>query len=263
MKNIAILLFTMALFFSCKQESKTNEIKVNSQDAIEVKIYPENISKIFKAHGGINKWNTMQSLAFTMPNSNGDEVTTTNLKSRESLIDMPNHTIGFDGNEVWLLNKDTTAYKDNPRFYYNTFFYVYAMPFVLSDDGITYKDVEPLTFEGKEYPGIHISYDSGVGESPEDEYILYYDTDTNKMAWLSYTITFFLKEKTKEFHFIKYSDWQTVEGLILPKTLTWYNYENNKPTTKSNDINFVNVSISLTKPEDSFFKIQEGATIID
>ena len=33
------------------------------------------------------------------------------------------------------------------------------------------------TFEGKEYPGILISYNSGVGASPEDEYILYYDNE--------------------------------------------------------------------------------------
>ena len=52
-------------------------------------------------------------------------------------------------------------------------FYFYAMPFILADDGIIYEDVAALKFEGKSYPGIKISYESGVGESPEDEYILY------------------------------------------------------------------------------------------
>ena len=80
------------------------------------------------------------------------------------------------------------------------------MPFVLADDGITYTNVEPLIVEGKEYPGIKISYEAEIGESPEDEYIMYYDADSNKMAWLGYTVTYFTKEKSKDWHFIKYAD---------------------------------------------------------
>jgi len=196
MKNTTLLLLAIALFFSCKQEKKTNDYSKDTLD-VTTSIYPENISKIFNTHGGLELWNKVQTLAFTMPNPNGNEITTTNLKTRKSLIDMPNHKIGFDGKSVWLLKKDTTSYKGNPKFYYNLFFYFYAMPFVLADDGITYKEAEPLTFEGKTYPGIHISYDSGIGASPEDEYILYYDSDTNKMAWLAYTVTFLLKRRPR------------------------------------------------------------------
>jgi hypothetical protein len=83
------------------------------------------------------------------------------------------------------------------------------------------------------------------------------------MAWLGYTVTYFSKEKSKEFHFIKYSDWQTVDGLQLPKTLQWYNYENNLPTTKRNDMHFVNVKLSKDTPDDKIFAVVEGATIID
>ncbi|MBN4047160.1 hypothetical protein JYU05_01285 [bacterium AH-315-P13] len=262
MKNVTLLLLVVVLFISCKQEEKTNNV---SEETIEVltKTYPENISKIFTAHGNLDTWNTMQSLVFTMPKPDGDEITTTNLKSRESLIKMPNHTIGFNGKELWLLQKDTTTYKGNPRFYYNLMFYFYAMPFILADDGIDYKDAEPLSFDGKDFPGILISYDAGVGESPEDEYIVYYNPETYKMEWLGYTVTYFSKEKSKEFHFIKYSEWQTIDSLELPKTLTWYNYENNQPTTKRNDLEFINVSISKTKPEDSLFEKPKDAKIID
>ncbi len=262
MKKTALLLLTVALMFSCKQETKTNDYKNETLD-VTTTIYPENISKIFKAHGGIDHWNAMQSLVFTMPSPDGNEITTTNLKSRESLIDMPNHIIGFDGKDVWLHKKDTTSYKGNAKFYYNLMFYFYAMPFVLGDDGISYKDVEPLTFEGNDYPGILISYESGVGESPDDEYILYYNPETYNMEWLGYTVTYFSKEKGKEFHFIKYSDWQTIDGLELPKTLTWYDYENSKPTTKRNDLEFVNVTILQTKPDDRLFKKPENAKVIE
>lgn len=261
MKNISLLLLVTVLFISCKQDTKKNN---SSEETIEVitKMYPKNISKIFDAHGSFDTWNSMQSLEFTMPKPDGDEITTINLKSRESLIKMPNHTIGFDGNELWLLKKDTISYNGNPRFYYNLMFYFYAMPFVLADDGIVYKDVEPLTFEGKDYPGILISYEAGVGESPDDEYILYYNPETYKMEWLGYTVTYFSKEKGKEFHYIKYGAWQDIDGIKLPKTLSWYNYENGLPTTKRNDVQFVNVKLSKNKPIDDMFKVPDTTMII-
>ncbi len=261
MKNIYLLIITL-LIISCKQTSEKNNEDAQNEDVATLKTYPENISKVFDAHGGLSTWNKMQSLQFTMEKPNGDEVTTTDLKNRNSLISMPAHSIGYDGKEVWLHKKDTVAYKGNPKFYYNLMFYFYAMPFILADDGINYEDIAPLEFEGKTYPGIKISYEAGVGESPDDEYILYYDSETNKMAWLGYTVTYFSKKKAKEFHFIKYSNWKTVEGLVLPDTLTWYNYENNMPTTKRNDLAFTTVVISKEKLNEAIFKMPEDAEVI-
>lgn len=263
MKIKALILVLFITIISCK--NKTTLTVDYSEEKLDVttSIYPENISKIFDAHGGIDTWNIMRSLEFTMKKTNGDEITTTNLKNRSSLIEMPNHMIGFNGEDVWLKNKDTIQYKGNPRFYYNLMFYFYAMPFILADDGINYEDVEPLVFEEKSYPGIKISYESGIGESPEDEYILYYDSETHQMEWLGYTVTYFSKEKSKEFHFIKYSNWQTVEGLVLPETLTWFNYENNLPTTKRNDLQFTDIKLSTEKPEKDIFEVPEDAKIID
>ena len=261
MKNILLLSFAIVML-SCKNNKSKNQTYQEEVLDVTTSIYPENITKVFNAHGSIDTWNEMKSLVFTMEKPNGAEVTTTNLKNRKSLIEMPKHAIGFNGEEVWLHSKDTVTYKGNPRFYYNLMFYFYAMPFIVGDDGIIYEDVEPLEFEGETFPGIKIVYEAGVGESPEDEYILYYDPETYKMEWLGYTVTFFSKEKSKEFHFIKYGNWQTVNGLLLPETLTWYNYENNMPTTKRNDLKFTDVELSREMPDAEIFEVPEGAELI-
>ena len=109
--------------------------------------------------------------------------------------------MGFDGNQVWLDEENDGDYKGNPKFYYNLYFYFYAMPFILADDGINYKDAEPLVFEGKTYPGIEITYNNGVGETPEDRYILYYNATTFNMEWLGYTVNFVEGIDKKELHF--------------------------------------------------------------
>ena len=51
-------------------------------------------------------------------------------------------------------------------------------------------------------------------------------------------------------------------ALKLPKALSWYNYENGVPTTKRNDVQFVNVKLSKTKPIDEMFKVPDTTMII-
>ncbi|MEM6515822.1 MAG: DUF6503 family protein [Bacteroidota bacterium] len=267
MKNKLLILLIPAIIFSCKSEKKSDIIEDTNyqEEALDVttSIYPENISKVFEAHGGLDAWNKMQALKFTMPKESGAEITTTDLKNRYSLIEMPEHTIGYDGSNVWLQNNSDAAYKGKPKFYYNLMFYFYAMPFVLADDGIIYEDIEPLEFEGKAYPGIKIAYESGVGESPDDEYIIYYEADTHQMVWLGYTVTYFTQEKSKEFHFIKYSNWQEVNGLILPETLTWYGYENNKPTEKQRDLKFTDIQLTGEKIDATLFEKPDAAEFVE
>jgi hypothetical protein len=268
MKNTLLLLFIVA-FASCKQASEKENTTPMPAEEVEApkqvmeKSYPEQISKVFEAHGGLETWNAMHTLAFTMEKPNGAELTTTDLKSRKAHIDMPNHVLGFDGKAVWLQAKDTTAYKGKPKLYYNLMFYFYAMPFVLSDDGITYTDVAPLVYEGVEYPGIQISYGAGVGESPEDEYILYYNPETYQMAWLAYTMTYFTKEKSKKFNYIKYANWQDVNGVKLPKSIQWFNVVEGKPVDMRNEVVFSDVSLSKAKQEASFYETPESAEVVE
>lgn len=265
MKHLFYSLCIALLFISCKNETKTTTEQTESQSETITKVekakYPETISKVFKAHGGIDNWNQMQSLEFTMVKPTGKEVTAVNLKSRESLITMPNFALGFDGVNVWLDSKAEEAYKGNPKFYYNLMFYFNAMPFVLADNGINYTIATPLVFDGVEYPGVKISYDNGIGASSDDEYILYYNAKTFKMEWLAYTVTFNSKAKSEKWSFIKYGKWHTVNGIELPETLTWFTVEDNLPVKKRNDLQFTDVKLSKQPLPESTFKKPETATI--
>ena len=97
MKNTTLLLLTITLFFSCKQNTKTEDIKESTQEAITTKIYPENISKFFDTHGTLETWNNLESLVFEIQHPEGNEKTTTALKSRKSLIETEPFSIGYNG----------------------------------------------------------------------------------------------------------------------------------------------------------------------
>lgn len=268
MKNYIIAAVLLIFVSACKDNKAEQPVESTDykKEVLDVTttVYPENLTKVFNAHGGIDLWKSMKSLEYTQDKPDGKEVTITDLNSRKALLDAPNYSIGFDGQKPWLLNKNGKEYKGyDPKFGYNLMFYFYTMPFILSDDGIKFSDAEPLTFEGVTYPGIKISYDNGVGATPEDIYILYYNADTYKMEWLGYTVNFVPGIDTEELHFRRYNDWQKVNGLLMPNTITGYGFKDNKPTTPKKPNVFTNVKITKTAPEASQFVKPEKANFVN
>ena len=135
------------------------------------------------------------------------------------------------------------------------------MPFVLGDEGINYEEVPPLEMEGKEYAGVKISYEEGIGDSPKDEYIVYFDPETGVMSWLAYTVTYGKQEKSDSWSYIKYSKWSPVNGSTLPKGPTWYNVEEGKPTLPKREMLFENVTIAPDQLDAATFAKPEGAVV--
>ncbi|MEW7291323.1 hypothetical protein [Aquimarina sp. 2304DJ70-9] len=259
MKRLLALFVLLIVIASCKQETKSEKETITSETPKEAvvldrsKDFPEDIASVFKAHGGIQAFDQMNTLIFEMTNPEGNEKHITDLKTRHARIETDKFTLGFDGKEAWL-EQDSTYFKGNPRFYHNLMFYFYAMPFVLGDDGISYQKVDALKMEDVSYPGYKISYGDGVGDSPKDNYFIYYDETSKKMKFLGYTVTFFSKESSERISLIEYSDWNDVNGLLLPKTLKWREYKDGEVGDVKSERNFVNSSASKEKPLPSLFK---------
>jgi len=258
MKKLAILFGIGIAFVACKQESKQTEAKVPETPQEEVIVdrsenYPAEIAAVMKAHGGIQTFDKMNTLIFELENQEGNEKHTTDLKTRHARIETDKFALGFDGKEAWLAQEDSTAFKGDPRFYHNLMFYFYAMPFVLGDDGITYEKVAPLKVAENTYPGYKISYGDGIGDSPKDNYFVYYDQTSHKMKYLGYTVTFFSKETSEKVSMIEYTDWNDINGLLLPKTLKWRAYADGVIGEVKSERNFVNALAKEEKLSASLF----------
>ena len=266
MHKILLAYLCLALFMlSCKHKEKqasTLEKEQPTEFVKEVKneknTIPEILNKTFQAHGGFEVWNRKRSLTFTL-NKTPSELHEIDLKSRKVRITTSDYTIGFDGESVWLA-KGSNYPVEKARFYHNLYFYFYAMPFILGDPGIQYTPVPNLDVNGKQYLGYKISYEAGVGDSPDDNYFIYVDPETYKMEWLGYTVTYGKNEPSNEISFIHYSDWQNVSGLLLPKKLEWYASDNGVPTSKlAHKATFSNVKLSETFYNPSHFKMPNQA----
>lgn len=258
MKTISSLALAFMLIMACEDEKKDTQnvihdsIPINRNTTVNSD-HPVPLKEVFKVHGGISQWSAMGNLCFQIQSRTGIEIHTISLPDRRVKIESTYWSIGYDGEEVWLLENKENAYKGDPGFYYNLMFYFYAMPFVLGDSGIEYKEVKATELDGMVYEGIKVAFKEGVGSSPKDEYILYFQPETYRMAWLGYTVTKGSDQKSSEWHYIKYDRWQDVNGLLVPSELVWYTAENGKPGAVRNKVNFTNVTITESILDASVF----------
>jgi hypothetical protein len=255
-KNLFVLLFIAISLVSCENTAPTPTNKVN---------YPSDLIQVFDKHGGLSKWKSKNLLSYEIHKDEKVETQVIDLITRREKIEASNFKTGYDGTNYWV-EADST-YKGNPIFYHNLMFYFYAMPFVLADEGINYKAVKDFEFDGKINKGISITYNSGVGVSSGDEYILYYDSETYQMTWLAYTVTYFDSEKETEkeptYGWIRYDDWKNIDDLVLPHSLSWYKTEDNKPSEFRSKRYFEKIRLSEKVIEDSIFEITENAITVE
>ena len=265
MKRITLLLVVFVLLLSCKEDKKEPDPVIHDTVPIsEVEStgtnYPVSLNQIFKVHGGLEAWQAMRSLNYQITSRTGSETHTISLMDRKARIDSKHWSIGFDGTDVWKLERRENAYRGDPVFYYNLMFYFYAMPFVLGDEGINYEELKATELEGEVFEAIKISYNEGIGNSPKDEYILYYHPESYEMSWLAYTVTYEDDQPNEDWRYIKYGEWQEVNGLKLPKTLTWYTVLEGKPVQARNYRTFENVNTSEIEIEPAIFEMPEGGS---
>ncbi|GAB5554645.1 MAG: hypothetical protein Sapg2KO_42360 [Saprospiraceae bacterium] len=257
MKNLFFLLFVGLFLSACQTEAPDTD---TSAVEIDMDRYPENMQKVLAAHGGIDRWNEMNSLSYERVNSAGNEVHSIDLKGRRDRIVAPDFEMGFDGSQYWV--QADTSFKRDPVFYHNLMFYFYAMPFVLADEGIQYSEVEPVVLDSVSYPGIKMTFGDDVGSSPKDDYIIYYNPDTYQMEWLAYTATYFSQKKSDKYGYIRYKDWGNFNGLVLPNSLTWYRTNDEGQVTEPrNTVQFENIKVDIAMMADGTFTAPPGAKI--
>lgn len=256
MKNV---IFGVALSFflaSCQPNQPNGQESASEEPTKAVTgHHSATITKVFDAHGGFEVWASMKKMSYRR----GEETTITNLSSRKIKLESATQRIGFDGSNVWISPDSLDA--SRARFYHNLYFYFYAMPFVVGDPGVFYEDVEARDFLGKRLKGVKVSYDAGVGDSPKDYYIIWYDPATHKMEWLMYTVTFRSGEAHENYNLIKYDQWADIAGLNLPTSIQWYTYKEGKIGEMRSEASFEDVQLSTTAPSDDLFIMPEDAKI--
>lgn len=240
-----------------------NTTKSSMDDAAKMAMakMPKALLQGVEAHGGMQRWNEMQTWAYTIDKNDNPERQLTDLKTRKVLNKQKDYTVGFDGKEVWITPNKAAFGKGSPRFYHNLYWYFHAFPFVMTDPGINYEVLPQKEINGRMHDVVKISYNAGVGDAPDDYYIAHFDTETHQMYMLLYTVTYFQGKPGDKFNALIYDDWIKVNGLLVPNSMKGYKYADGKLGEQRYHRFFKDIALSTTPADQAIFEMPAGAEI--
>ena len=130
----------------------------------------------------------------------------------------------FDGTTAWVSPAD--AEWPMARFHALTWPYFAAAPFKLADPGTHLEPLGERDLFGVAHEATRLTFDPGVGDSPDDWYVLYRDPETGRLAAMAYVVTLgrTLEEAEQEPHAIVYGDYVAVEGAQVPTLWQFHNW---------------------------------------
>ena len=131
----------------------------------------------------------------------------------------------WDGSEAWTYPADSGF--QGTRFHVLTWPYFLLAPIKLRDPGTHLEGLGDLPLrDGEDVPAARLTFRDGVGDTPDDWYIVYSDPDTNRVSAMAYIVTFGkdLEAAEAEPHAITYEDYQEVDGIPVPTRWRFWNW---------------------------------------
>lgn len=278
-KSIVILTLTLA-FVSCKEQSKNNVFpaeNINENMPVEAndgngsgapsleEAFKENIAS---AHHKM-EFLTHPAIAFDLDlNFNGkdrfDARITMLTNSAKIHMDKPNgSSLIFTGKNAYLSPK--TAIDENARFNMFTWPYFFALPYKLDDHGAKLEYSGKKQLEGEDRETYKLTFANGTGNTPDDWYIIYLNTDRTIHA-AAYIVTFGGKEQAtaeKDPHCIVYGDYKKVQGVPIATSWKFYNWSETEGLLGETIGEGTLTNINFTDPGANLFTKPESATLID
>jgi len=247
MNNYLMYLLLSAMCISCTDQ-KSNEVSKSI------------LQPTFDAHGGLDNWKSFKGLAFSLINDRGETQDTqqiiTDLEKRFERITSTESIIGYDGKEYWKTILDTSANRTNPEFVINLQFYFFAMPFVLADPGVYLESLGKKKIGQESYDVVKATFGDSIGVAPKDQYLLYLDENTQRLEALLYSVTYFNPDNAEKYGALVYTDWQEIDGMLLPKTVIRRNWLEGKQEMAGSrgTKTFEQVVLAKTGPSVANFK---------
>ncbi len=223
----------------------------------------EALAQAIEAHGGLETWQSYGRLDYATRDfplgakAPFDFTQSTDLQNRRHLTHGKDFTSGLNGEDAWAVpNVETLGIP--PRFFESGNFYFIAMPFVFADPGVQSRDLGNKTFQGRAYDLVAISYPQGIGDTPEDDYILYIDAETHRLHMIDFVPTSAevngdtpIEELPRKA--LVFNQWQDAGGLLVPSKLTFYGWADGELQGDGNTYYVKDVTFSQAVPDASIF----------
>lgn len=190
---------------------------------------PTIVQELIEAHGGMEAWESAPSVYFEDLWGEGPMWSRIQVEqgSRRALIDYPGTDMGmaWDGELAWSLNWEAPM---PPRFLALLNYYFLNLPWLTIDPGVVLVETGTTILPGDpvEYRTVKMTFEDGIGDTPDDYYDLLIHPETHRLRANRYIVTYSsllpeAVEHTPE-HLLIYDDWASVDGLLVPTSFTIY-----------------------------------------
>ncbi len=226
----------------------------------------------YEAHGGLEKWRAEGRVRFDLVwKSKKGEMKDTHLfdlHSRRGVITAEAYQLGVgaDG-EVWVTPTPEALGGRPPRFYLWTPFYFFAMPFVFADPGAKHESLGRKTFRGEECDAVKVTFEKGVGDTPDDYYVAYIDAKTHRLQLVYYIVTYASLRQGKPLaelgeHALVFEEWQPADELLVPMRAAIFDWKDGATQGEPlGTLEFSHVDYSPARPAVEMFAKPDGAVI--
>ncbi len=222
----------------------------------------EPLAATFEAHGGLDRWQAQRTFSYVLdgfplsPQVAKRNRSTVDLRNRYNRIESDGFVVGWDGEQAWT-DPGPDAVGLKPRFFSLGSFYFIGMPFVFGDDGVVLEDKGYGTYDGKTYKVVQVGYVRGTGYSYEDDYTLFIDPDTDRLALMSHSVTEIGVERVTWV----FDEWQEVNGLVVPSRMTFHQGWNPENPVDGATFTITDVKFDTAAPDRAIYAPPASAVI--
>lgn len=224
---------------------------------------------IEKAHG-IENWKSKKAISYDIEIAFGGNV----IFSGHSIFEIGAERVRleaedgtvmvWDGQDAWYTPADKEFKGPPPRFHLRTWTYFLSVPFKLRDPGAHLHELPDAPLMDGKYPKLKrakLTFGEDVGDAPDDWYVLYRQANTDRLAAMSYIVTYSksAEQAEKEPHAIVYKGYERFEGVALSTEWDFHHWSADKGVfgepighVKITNVKFIDPPAgAFAKPDDA------------
>jgi len=190
------------------------------------------LQKVVAAHGGMEAWAAAPTVSFREtwyeddPAAGSSSRVVVEQGGRRAYLDRENGgSAVWDGQKAWSVDWKAPS---PPRFVVALNYYFLNLPWLVLDPGVVLGPPQEAWLPGNpnQYVSVMVTYEEGVGDTPDDYYRLFIDPRTHRLEGCEYIVTYaaLLPPGVKHTppHLLLFDEFETVSGLLVPTRFTIY-----------------------------------------
>lgn len=227
MKKVYLALTIAITLIACNNQVKDEKKEVNTNEeskAVTEKSVDLFVNSIEKAHQK-DSYLSKDAVSFDIAIQFGGKERlngkmTLNTDSSQGLIELNDGSKIFVNEDV-VMASPKLAENKGVRFDAYAWSYFFQFPYKLGDEGTQWSNAQNRMWNDTEYETKKLSFNAGIGDAPDDWYVVYKDKNNHQLTAASYIVTLGkTKEKAEEDpHAISYSNYKIVEN--VPMAAEW------------------------------------------